>query len=146
MKVYEVYESESLSHVWLCDPMDYTVYGIFQARILEWVAFPLSRGSSQPRDRTQVSCIAGGFFTSWTIREALNFHRLAHTVDIVLCIYTFLIQHSTLGIFPCCHLVFQSMPIRFALKLFIQMHCSQLAKLHWVPSFANIMVVVYAYD
>ena len=39
-------------------------------RILEWVAFPFSRGSSQPRDRTQISHIAGGFFTSWTIREA----------------------------------------------------------------------------
>ena len=38
----------------LCDPMDYTVHGILQARILEWVAFPLSRGSSQPRDRTQI--------------------------------------------------------------------------------------------
>ena len=44
--------------------MDYTVYGILQARILEWVAFPFSRGSSQPKDRTQVSCIARGFFTS----------------------------------------------------------------------------------
>ena len=39
----------------LCDPMDYTVHGILQARILEWVAIPFSRGSSQPRDRTQVS-------------------------------------------------------------------------------------------
>ena len=48
----------------LCDPIDYTVYGILQARILEWVAFPFSRGSSPPRDRTQVSCIAGRFFTS----------------------------------------------------------------------------------
>ena len=34
----------------LCDPVDYTVHGILQARILEWVAFPFSRGSSQPRD------------------------------------------------------------------------------------------------
>ena len=41
-----------------------TIHGILQARILEWVAFPFSRGSSQPRDRTQVSHIAGGFFTS----------------------------------------------------------------------------------
>ena len=49
----------------LCDPMDYTVHGIFQARILEWVAFPFSRGSSQPRDGTQIPCIAGRFFTSW---------------------------------------------------------------------------------
>ena len=48
----------------LCDPKDYRVRGILQARILEWVAFPFSRGSSQPRDQTQVSHIAGGFLTS----------------------------------------------------------------------------------
>ena len=48
----------------LCNPMDYTVYGILQTRILEWVAIPFSRGSSQPRDRTQVPHIAVGFFTS----------------------------------------------------------------------------------
>ena len=54
----------------LCDPMDYMVHGILQARILEWVAFPFTRGSSQPRDWTQVSRIAGGFFTSWATREA----------------------------------------------------------------------------
>ena len=41
----------------LFDPMVYTVHGILQSRILEWVAFPLSRRSSQPRDRTQVSCM-----------------------------------------------------------------------------------------
>ena len=56
----------------LCDPMDYTVHGILQARMLDWVAFPSSRGSSQPRDGTQVSHIASGFFTSWAIREALS--------------------------------------------------------------------------
>ena len=38
-------------------------------RILEWIAMPSSRGSSQPRDQTQVSCIAGGFFTIWASRE-----------------------------------------------------------------------------
>ena len=43
----------------LCDPMDYTVHGILQARIQEWVAFPFSRGCSQPRDRTQVSHLEG---------------------------------------------------------------------------------------
>ena len=48
----------------LCDPMDYTVHGILQAGILEWVAFPFSRGSSQARNGTQVSRIAGGLFTS----------------------------------------------------------------------------------
>ena len=45
--------------------MDYTVHGILQARILECVDFPFSRRSSQPRDRNQVSRIAGGFFISW---------------------------------------------------------------------------------
>ena len=47
--------------------------GILQARTLEWVVFPFSRGSSQPRDGTQVSQIAGRFFTSWTTREAQEY-------------------------------------------------------------------------
>ena len=52
----------------LCDPMDCSppgssVHGLLQARILEWLAITFSRRSSQPRDQTQVSCIAGGFFT-----------------------------------------------------------------------------------
>lgn len=54
----------------LCVPMDYTVHGILQARILEWVAVSFSRGLSQPKDQTQVSHSAGRFFTSWTTREA----------------------------------------------------------------------------
>ena len=59
----------------LCDPMDCSLPGssvheIFQARVLEWVAISSSRGSSQPRDRTQVSCIAGRHFTIWAAREA----------------------------------------------------------------------------
>ena len=54
----------------VCDPMDYTVHVILQARILEWLAFPFSSWSSQRRDETQVSFIAGGFFTSWATREA----------------------------------------------------------------------------
>ena len=58
----------------LCDPMDCgppgsSVHGIFQAWILEQVAISFSRGSSQPRDRTQVSCIAGRHFTVWATRE-----------------------------------------------------------------------------
>ena len=48
----------------LCNPIVYTVHGILQARILQSVAFPFCKGSSQLRDRTQVSLIAGGFFTS----------------------------------------------------------------------------------
>ena len=48
----------------LCNPMDYTVPGIIQAIILKWVAVPFSRESFQPRNQTQVSHIAGRFFTS----------------------------------------------------------------------------------
>ena len=54
----------------LCDPMVYAVCEILQVWILEWVVFPFSRGSFQPRDWTRVSCIAGRFFTNWAIREA----------------------------------------------------------------------------
>ena len=61
------------TRVCLCNPMAYTVHGIFQARILKWVAFPFSRRLTQLRDWTQVSCIAGRFFTSWATREAQKY-------------------------------------------------------------------------
>ena len=54
----------------LCDSMHYIVHGILQARMLEWVAYPFSSGSSWPRNQTGVSCIAGGFFINWAISEA----------------------------------------------------------------------------
>ena len=54
----------------VCNPMAYTVHGIFQARILECLAFPFSKGSSKPRDRTQVSHSAGRFFTSLSHKES----------------------------------------------------------------------------
>ena len=59
----------------LCDPVDYSppgssVHGILRARILEWVAISFSRGSSRPRNRTQVSRIAGRHFNLWATREA----------------------------------------------------------------------------
>ena len=69
----------SQSCLTLCDPMDYTVSGILQARILEWVAVHFSRGSSQPRgssqrrDQTQVFDIAGRFFTSWATKDAQEY-------------------------------------------------------------------------
>ena len=72
-------KSENVSHSvvsTLCDPMDCSppgssLHGILQARILEWVAILFSRGSSPPRDQSQVSRIAGRFFTIWARREAL---------------------------------------------------------------------------
>ena len=53
-----------------CSPPGSPVHGILQARILEWVAISFSRGSYRPRDQTQVSCTAGGFFIVWATREA----------------------------------------------------------------------------
>ena len=69
----------------LCYPMDCSppassVHVILQAKIQEWVAIPFSRGSSWPRDQTQVSRIAGRFFTIWATREALP---LLYYCDIV---------------------------------------------------------------
>ena len=63
----------------LCDPMNYslpgpTVHEILQTRIIEWVAIPFSRGSSQPRDQPQFSGITGGFFTIWDTREYIHIY------------------------------------------------------------------------
>ena len=85
-------ENCSLLCLTLCDPMDCSppgssVHGIFQAGILEWVATPLSRGSSRPRDWPQVSCIAGPFFTIWATKEALNEVRSIQKVKSSIQIY-----------------------------------------------------------
>ena len=79
MKASEVYKWKKESEVTqscltLCDPMDCgppgsSIHRIFQARVLEWVAISFSRGSSQPRDWTQVPCILGRRFTVWATRE-----------------------------------------------------------------------------
>ena len=63
---FSVWKSVSCSD---CSLPGSCVHGILQTRILEWVAYPFSRGSSQPRDWTQVSCIAGRFFTIWATRK-----------------------------------------------------------------------------
>ena len=65
----------------LCDPMDCSlpgssVHGIFLARVLKWIDIFYSRGSSQPRDWTRVSCIAGGCFTLWAKRRLRENQRL----------------------------------------------------------------------
>ena len=56
-----------------CRPPGFSVHGILQARTLEWIAIPFSRGSSWPRDRTLVSCIAGRLFTVWATGKSLHF-------------------------------------------------------------------------
>ena len=70
IKVLEVKLQVAQSCPTLCDFMDYTVHGTLQARILEWVTYPFSSGSSQPRDQTGVSCIADR-----VLREAPRFLR-----------------------------------------------------------------------
>ena len=76
-----------LSHVRLCNPIDCippgsSIHWIFQARVLEWVAIPFSRGSSWPRDQTLVPHIAGRCFTVWATREAPSY------IHIHIYIYT----------------------------------------------------------
>ena len=103
-------QSQELELVWvkiaqlcptLCDPMDYTVHGILQTRILECLAFPFSRGSSQPRDWTQVYGIAGGFFTSWATKEAQHRKHDFKTIHILhrtkflwvnTCIFSYILK------------------------------------------------------
>ena len=66
--LFKVKKWKSLSRVWLFNPGKDP--RILQARILEWVAYPFSSRSFWPRNQTQVSCIAGRFFTNWATREA----------------------------------------------------------------------------
>ena len=78
-----VYVSGAKSSQSLCDPTDcippgFSVHGILQARILEWIAFPFSRESSQPRDWTWVSRIVGRFFTVWATWEAYLIGQLPY--------------------------------------------------------------------
>ena len=76
--------SDPLSDPMDCNPSGSSVHGISQARLLVWVTIS-SRGSSRPRDQSQVSWIAGRFFTSWTTREALYWYIHTHlTIEIIL--------------------------------------------------------------
>ena len=74
-----------------CDPIDCSppassVHGILQTRILEWVAISFSRGSSQPRDKTWVSCIAGRLFTDWATRNITSYRKFPFSHWIALAI------------------------------------------------------------
>ena len=98
----------------LCDPMDCTVHLILQASILEWVAFPFSRGSSQRRDRTRDSRVADGVFTSWATREASS---TTYLVCVYIYIYIFFFFfHNVAQIAS--HLYSYSISIYWACKLY----------------------------
>ena len=88
-------------HSTLCDPMDYTVHGILQAILLEWVAIPFSMGSSQPRDRIQVSCIAGGFLPAEPPEKPKNKGNLSF----LQCIFP--TQESNWGYLHCRQILYQ---------------------------------------
>ena len=82
----------------LCDPMDwglpgFSVHGILQAKILEWVAIHFSRRSSQPRYSSQVSSVAGGFSTVWATREAWDLNKY-YTLYLYLFVHKCKIQLS----------------------------------------------------
>ena len=100
------HESERESHSVVSDslrPMDCIVHGILRARILECVDFPFSRGSSQPRDWTQVSCIAGRFFTSWATGKP----KKTAVGSLALLQQIFLTQESNWGLLHCRWVLYQ---------------------------------------
>ena len=132
----------------LCDHMDHTVHGILQARILEWVAFPFSRGSSQPRDRTQVSCIAGGFFTIWATREAQEYW----SGSLSLLQGIFPVQGSNPGLLHCRQILYQlshrsSIQIQIyylshqgSPQIYTPVHCHQQEEFPQMPSDPKVLL------
>ena len=111
-----IWEWKSFSHVQLCDLMDYTVHRILQARIkLVWVAFPFSRGSSQPRYQTQVFCIAGELLTSWASGKPKN----TGVGSLSLLQWIFLTQESNRGL-PHCKQIFYQLSYQGSPMLYIK--------------------------
>ena len=78
----------------------FSVHEIFQARVLEWVAIPFSRISSQPRDQTWVCCIAGRRFTLWATREAVTLENSLTVLYAVKCKITTLFSSFTPAVYP----------------------------------------------
>ena len=87
----------------LRDPMNYTVHGILQARTLEWIAFPFSRGSFQPKDQTQVSHIAGGFLPA----ESQGKPKNTGVGSLSLLQWIFPTQELNQGLLHCRHILYQ---------------------------------------
>ena len=97
----------------LCDPVDYTVHGILQARILEWIAFPFSRGSSQPRDQAQVSHIAGGFLPA----EPQGKPKNTKVGSLSLLQRIFPSQESNRGLVHCRRILYQPSSVKLPIGL-----------------------------
>ena len=138
----------------LWDPRD-LVHGILQARILEWVAFPFSRESSQPRDWTQVFHIAVWFFTSWATREAQEYwsgEPIPSPMDLPT-------QESNQGLLHCRRILYQlsyegspsttrgvSKVLKPLLQPDLDTHSprmrSKLVSLRWVSEQGNLLFVL----
>ena len=116
----------------LCDPMDCSLpgslaHGILQARTLEWVVIPFSRGFSWPRDQIQVSHIAGRFFTVWAIREAQFIYR---------CIYIWIYIHI------CTYILFQILfPYKWLQNIEAGSRCYTVG-----PCWLSLLVVYFIYN
>ena len=95
----------------MCSLPGSSVYGILQARILEWVAIPFSRGSSQLSDQTWVSCVVGRFFAIWATRED---HKSNHWPKTCCFTRTWVLGDKDLSIFLCKSLVHSLVPARFS--------------------------------
>ena len=135
-----------------CSPPGSSVHGILQARRLEWVAMPSSRGSSQLRDWTWVSRIAGRFFTSWATREYVHWVGIGlHYVfiwGVCVCVYFFVRPKTKPTSFmasdhpPCCPswwLSFLPPPLLLPMTLFLSpaspgcfLACHDFSDWHWV--------------
>ena len=111
-----------------CSPPGSSVHGILQARILEWVTIPFSRDSSQPRDQTHVSCIAGRFFTVWATWEATSLSLrpyliglliLSQEISCSLCSKSILVFFSLLNLPIVCSV---SEPLNLLSSLFASLH------------------------
>ena len=105
-----------------CSPPGSSVHGILQARTLEWVAIPSSKGSSQPRDQTQVSCIVGGLFTIWASRGILlkspsRWYWLSlGTAELGLWLFQISVCTGILGILLKCRFWFSRYELRLGLS------------------------------
>ena len=96
-----------------CSPPGSSIHGILQARILEWIAISFSRGSSQPRDRTQVSCIAGRHFNLWATRKALHIVSKSVSLHIVSPLNTNEFCSKSTFISPTSHPRYPTNPISY---------------------------------
>ena len=102
----------------LCNPTDYSppgssVHGILQKRVLEQVAIPSSRGPTQPRDRNQVSCIAGKFFTIWTTRKPNYMGFKTQLIYHLLC-ETFFNISEKIGLMYIYHIILEILFVTIA--------------------------------